>query len=88
MAIERMPGFDSQVGRSEAAEHHAMMASPTFAYRLGVGAGGAVDAFAILRGLGDPRQHARCCDVVPSCFIRRKRKCAPRSPLLGPSHLA
>jgi hypothetical protein len=54
MAIERMPGFERQVGRSEEAEHHAMMASPTFAYRLGVGAGGAVEAFAILRGLGDP----------------------------------
>ena len=57
MAIERMPGFDRQVGRSEEAEHHAMMASPTFAYRLGVGAGGAVEAFAILRGLGDPHRN-------------------------------
>jgi hypothetical protein len=53
MAIERMPGFERQVGRSEEPEHHTMMASPTFAYRLGVGAGGAVKAFAILRGLGD-----------------------------------
>ena len=57
MAIERMPGFERQVGRSEEAEHHAMMASPTFAYRLGVGAGGAVEAFAILRGLGDPHRN-------------------------------
>ncbi len=57
MAIERMPGFERQVGRSEEAEHRAMLASPTFAYRLGVGAGGAVEAFAILRGLGDPHRN-------------------------------
>jgi len=56
MAIERMPGFDRQVGRSDEAEHRAMLASPTFAYRLGVGAG-AVEAFAILRGLGDPHRN-------------------------------
>ena len=31
-----------------------MLASPSHAYRLGVGKSGAVEAFAILRGLGDP----------------------------------
>jgi ribosomal protein S18 acetylase RimI-like enzyme len=57
MAIERLPGFERQVGRSEEAEHRAMLASPTFAYRLGVGAGGAIEAFAILSGLGDPHRN-------------------------------
>jgi ribosomal protein S18 acetylase RimI-like enzyme len=57
MSIERMPGFERQVGRSEEAEHRAMLASPAFAYRLGVGADGAVEAFAILRGLGDPHRN-------------------------------
>ena len=31
-----------------------MLSSPSHAYRLGVGESGAVQAFAILRGLGDP----------------------------------
>jgi diamine N-acetyltransferase len=51
MAIERMPGFDQYVGRSEEAEHRAMLASPAYAYRLGFKAG--VEGFAILSGLGD-----------------------------------
>ncbi len=55
MAIERMPGFEGHVGRSEEAEHRAMLASPAYAYRLGVGAG--VEAFAILSGLGDPHRN-------------------------------
>lgn len=53
MAIERSPGFEFRVGRSDEAEHRAMFASPTYAYRLGVADKGAVAAFAILRGLGD-----------------------------------
>ena len=53
MAIERSPEFELCVGRSEEAEHRAMLDSPSHAYRLGIGAGGAVEAFAILRGLGD-----------------------------------
>jgi ribosomal protein S18 acetylase RimI-like enzyme len=53
MAIERSPQFDLCVGRSDEAEHRAMLDSPSHAYRLGVGAGNAVEAFAILRGLGD-----------------------------------
>ncbi|MBV8111751.1 MAG: GNAT family N-acetyltransferase [Hyphomicrobiales bacterium] len=52
MAIERLPGFELHVGRSEEAEHRAMMASPAYAYRLGIRAG--VEAFAILSGVGDP----------------------------------
>jgi ribosomal protein S18 acetylase RimI-like enzyme len=53
MAIERSPEFELCVGRSEEAEHRALLDSPSHAYRLGIGAGGAVEAFAILRGLGD-----------------------------------
>jgi ribosomal protein S18 acetylase RimI-like enzyme len=53
MAIERAPGFQLCVGRSEAAEHRAMLDSPSHAYRLGIAESGAVEAFAILRGLGD-----------------------------------
>ncbi|HME83470.1 MAG TPA: GNAT family N-acetyltransferase [Roseiarcus sp.] len=52
MAIERMRGFELHVGRSEEAEHRAMIASPAYAYRLGGVAG--VEAFAILSGVGDP----------------------------------
>jgi ribosomal protein S18 acetylase RimI-like enzyme len=51
MAIERMPGFDQHVGRSEEAEHRAMLASPAYAYRLGFRAG--VEGFAILSRVGD-----------------------------------
>jgi RimJ/RimL family protein N-acetyltransferase len=53
MAIERSPEFEYCVGRSEEAEHRAMLASPSHAYRLGIGESGAVEAFAILRDLDD-----------------------------------
>ena len=53
MAIERSPEFELCVARSEEDEHRAMLTSPSHAYRLGIGAGGAIEAFAILRGLGD-----------------------------------
>jgi len=53
MAIERAPGFAAFVGRSEQAEHRAMLAAPGFAYRLGLGADGSPLAFAILSGIGD-----------------------------------
>jgi diamine N-acetyltransferase len=53
MAIERSPDFELYVARSEEEEHRAMLSSPSHAYRLGVGESGAVEAFAILRGLGD-----------------------------------
>jgi ribosomal protein S18 acetylase RimI-like enzyme len=54
MAIERSPDFELCVGRSEEEEHRVMLSSPSHAYRLGVGESGAVEAFAILRGLNDP----------------------------------
>jgi RimJ/RimL family protein N-acetyltransferase len=53
MAIERAPGFEAYVGRSEEADHRAMMASPGVAYRLGISPDGEPLAFAILSGLGD-----------------------------------
>jgi ribosomal protein S18 acetylase RimI-like enzyme len=54
MTIERSPDYELYVARSEEEEHRAMLSSPSHAYRLGVGESGAVEAFAILRGLGDP----------------------------------
>jgi ribosomal protein S18 acetylase RimI-like enzyme len=54
MAIERSPDFELYIARSEEAEHREMLSSPSHAYRVGVGESGAVEAFAIIRGLGDP----------------------------------
>jgi RimJ/RimL family protein N-acetyltransferase len=54
MAIERSPDYERYVARSEEEEHGAMLSSPSHAYRLGVVESGAVEAFAIVRGLGDP----------------------------------
>jgi ribosomal protein S18 acetylase RimI-like enzyme len=54
MAIERSPDYHVYVARSDEEEHRAMLSSPSHAYRLGVGESGAVEAFAILRGIGDP----------------------------------
>jgi diamine N-acetyltransferase len=54
MAIERSPDFELYVARSEEEEHRAMLSSPSHAYRIGEGESGAVEAFAVLRGLGDP----------------------------------
>jgi ribosomal protein S18 acetylase RimI-like enzyme len=54
MAIERSPDYELYVARSEEEEHRAMLSSPSHAYWLGVGESGAIEAFAIVRGLGDP----------------------------------
>jgi RimJ/RimL family protein N-acetyltransferase len=54
MAIERSPDYELYVARSEEEEHRAMLSSPSHAYRLGMGESGVVEAFAILRGIGDP----------------------------------
>jgi ribosomal protein S18 acetylase RimI-like enzyme len=54
MEIERSPDYELYVARSEEEEHRAMLSSPSHAYRVGVGESAAVEAFAILRGLGDP----------------------------------
>jgi diamine N-acetyltransferase len=53
MTMERRPEFADCVGRSTRAEHEQMLASPRFAYFVGVN-GGDVVAFAILRDLDDP----------------------------------
>ena len=54
MAIERSPDYELYVARSEEKEHRTMLSSSSYAYRLGVGECGQVEAFAVLRGLGDP----------------------------------
>ena len=53
MAIERRPGFESLISRSSLGEHEAMLASPEYAYFVGLDARDAVVAFAILRDLED-----------------------------------
>jgi ribosomal protein S18 acetylase RimI-like enzyme len=54
MAIERAPNYELYVARSEEEDHRAMLSSPSHAYRVGVGQSGEIEAFAIVRGLGDP----------------------------------
>jgi ribosomal protein S18 acetylase RimI-like enzyme len=54
MAIERSPDYERYVARSDEEGHREMLASPSHAYRVGVGETGAITAFAIVRGLGDP----------------------------------
>jgi ribosomal protein S18 acetylase RimI-like enzyme len=54
MAIERSPDYERYVARSEEDEHRAMLSSPSHAYRVAVGQSGDIEAFAILRGPGDP----------------------------------
>ena len=54
MAIERSPDYERYVARSEEEEHRAILGSASHAYRVGVGESGAVEAFAVVRGLGDP----------------------------------
>ena len=54
MAIERSPDYELYVARSDEEGHRAMLASASHAYRVGLGQWGAVEAFAIVRGLGDP----------------------------------
>ena len=55
MAIERSPDYERYVARSDEEGHREMLASPSHAYRLGVGRSGKIEAFAILRGIGDPQ---------------------------------
>jgi ribosomal protein S18 acetylase RimI-like enzyme len=54
MAIERSPDYERYVARSDEEGHRETLASPSHAYRVGVAETGAVMAFAIVRGLGDP----------------------------------
>ena len=57
MAIERLPDYELYVARSDEEEHRAMLSSPSHAYRLGVGQSGEIEAFAVLRGIGDPHSN-------------------------------
>ena len=54
MAIERSPDYALYVARSDEEGHRAMLSSPSHAYRVGEGESGAVEAFAVVRGVGDP----------------------------------
>jgi ribosomal protein S18 acetylase RimI-like enzyme len=67
MAIERSPDYQLYVARSEEEQHRAMLASPSHAYRLGVGECGKVEAFAILRGLGDPHLNLYLQRIAAAC---------------------
>ena len=72
MGLERRPGFAAFVGRSEEAEHRAMLADPRFAYRLGLAPDGEAIAFAILSGLGDPSGNTGAAfgiDTLPATII-------------------
>jgi hypothetical protein len=86
MAIERSLEFELCV---EEAEHRAMLDSPSHAYRLGIGAGGAVEAFAILRGLGDAHANLYLkrgpCEGFEACRPLRPaaRASIPRRPPSG-----
>jgi ribosomal protein S18 acetylase RimI-like enzyme len=57
MAIERSPDYELYVARSDEEGHRAMLSSPSHAYRIGAGPAGEIEAFAILRGLGDPHSN-------------------------------
>src|SRR5277367_958173 len=67
MAIERSPNYELYVARSEEEEHRAMLTSPSHAYRVGVGESGAVEAFAIVRGIGDPHANLYLKRVAVAC---------------------
>lgn len=54
MAIERGPGFEAYVGRSDRPGHEAMFASPRYCYFLGEDENAAPLAFAIVRDIDDP----------------------------------
>ncbi|WP_374469094.1 GNAT family N-acetyltransferase [Phenylobacterium sp.] len=53
MRIERLPGYDAFIGRFEADEHGAEMASPTVRY-FGLRRGGGLAGFVILQKLDQP----------------------------------
>jgi len=72
MRLERLPGYEGCVSRSEEAEHRAMLASPRYAYRLGLDAHGATQAFVILRDVYDPSGNLYVKRIVvaqPGCGI-------------------
>lgn len=54
LALERGPDFEAYVGRSSAAEHAEMLASPRYVYLVGLEAAERPFAFAILRDPDEP----------------------------------
>ena len=67
MAIERSPDYELYVARSDEEGHREMLASPSHAYRIGEGESGAVEAFAILRGVGDPHLNLYLKRIAVAC---------------------
>ena len=57
MAIERLPGYDTLVGRWEAARHRAALADPGTRY-FGLVDEAGLAGFAIVLGLDDPNKRA------------------------------
>jgi len=55
MEIERLPGFETLVGRSSQSIHQALMADPAHAYLVDIADDGAISGFAILRDIGNPQ---------------------------------
>src|SRR5260370_39378950 len=76
MAIERSPDYELYVARSDEEEHRAMLTSPSLAYWVGVGQSGEIEAFAILRGLGDPHLNLYLRRV--NLYLRRVAVARPR----------
>ena len=57
MEIERLPGYDTLVGRWEADKHRAEMADRSVRY-FALREAGALAGFAIVLGIGDPNRRA------------------------------
>lgn len=57
MAAERLPAYEGLIGRWSEERHRASLASPDFAYLIGLDAGGEAGGFAILRDLRDPNDN-------------------------------
>jgi len=54
LRLERLPGYEALVGRSERPVHEAQLADPGFAYFVGETGDGEIVAFAMLRDLANP----------------------------------
>lgn len=58
MATERLPGYDSFIGRFSELTHHAQLRDPAFAYLIGEGEDDEAAGFVILKDLDDPAGNA------------------------------
>ncbi|QLF70037.1 GNAT family N-acetyltransferase [Peteryoungia desertarenae] len=54
MATERLPGYDSFIGRFSELTHHAQLRDPAFAYLVGEDEDGVPTGFVILKDLDNP----------------------------------